>query len=188
MQTALKMDYHGLEPTEALDRAITEQVTALEQVFGRITACHVGLRAPGHHHRTGGLFEVSVHLTLPDGREVNVGRTPRQDERYANILFAVNDAFRRARRQLQDKVRRLQSQVKTHEAQPVGTVVRFDRKAGFGFIQAPDGHEIYFHKNSVIDGPRPKIAEGDHVTFAEEAGEKGPQASTVRVLGKHRLR
>jgi hypothetical protein len=26
------------------------------------------------------------------------------------------------------------------------------------------------------------------VTFAEEMGEKGPQASTVRLLGKHGLR
>jgi len=26
------------------------------------------------------------------------------------------------------------------------------------------------------------------VTFAEEVGEKGPQASTVKLLGKHGLR
>jgi hypothetical protein len=29
---------------------------------------------------------------------------------------------------------------------------------------------------------------GSRVTFAEEPGEKGPQASTVKVLGKHGLR
>jgi len=29
---------------------------------------------------------------------------------------------------------------------------------------------------------------GTHVTFAEEMGEKGPQASTVKLPGKHRLR
>jgi hypothetical protein len=46
---------------------------------------------------------------LPDGREVNVGRTPKRDERHANLEFAVNDVFRRARRQLQDHSRRLQA-------------------------------------------------------------------------------
>jgi len=29
---------------------------------------------------------------------------------------------------------------------------------------------------------------GTHVTFVEELGEKGPQASTVKLLGKHSLR
>jgi hypothetical protein len=29
---------------------------------------------------------------------------------------------------------------------------------------------------------------GTQVAFAEEVGEKGPQASTVRLLGKHRMR
>jgi cold shock CspA family protein len=188
MQTELKVDFHGAEPSEALQRNITDQVTALDHVFGRLTACHVAVRAPGHRHRTGGLYEVDIHLTLPDGREVNVGRTPRLDERHADVLFALNDAFRRARRQLQDRVRRLQAHMKTHEAQPSGTVTRFDPNGGFGFIQTADGHEIYFHKNSVIKGPLRKISPGTRVTFVEEKGEKGPQASTVRLLGKHGMR
>ena len=33
-----------------------------------------------------------------------------------------------------------------------------------------------------------KLAAGTRVTFAEEAGEKGPQASTVKLLGKHAMR
>jgi cold shock CspA family protein len=188
MQTQLKIDFHGAEPSEALQGTIAEHMAALERFYGRLTACHVAVRAPGTHHRTGGLFEVDIHLTLPDGREVNVGRTPKQDERHANLEFAVNDAFRRARRQLQDHSRRLQAQVKTHEAAPSGTVKRFDAKAGFGFIEAADGHEIYFHKNAVLGGTLAQIAAGAKVTFTEEMGEKGPQASTVHLLGKHSMR
>lgn len=188
METPLKIDFHGVEPSEALQNSITEHVAALERFFGRLTACHVSFKAPGGHHRSGGLYEVDIHLTLPSGREVNIGRTPRQDERHAKVLFAVNDAFRRARRQLQDHARRLQTQVKTHESPPSGTVTRFDRKGGFGFIEAADGREIYFHKNSVIEGIPSKIAPGIQVTFVEEMGEKGPQASTVRLLGKHGMR
>jgi phage shock protein A len=36
------------------------------------------------------------------------------DQRHADVNFAINDAFKRARR-LQDQVRRLQGHVKTHE-------------------------------------------------------------------------
>ena len=44
---------------------------------------------------------------------------------------------------------------------------------------------IYFHRNSVIDGGFDRLAVGAHVAFTEEEGDKGPQASTVRMLRKH---
>jgi cold shock CspA family protein len=40
----------------------------------------------------------------------------------------------------------------------------------------------------VLDGAFSRLAVGSRVTFAEEMGERGPQASTVKLLGKHRLR
>jgi hypothetical protein len=44
-----------------------------------------------------------------------MGRTPPAEERYADLTFAIDDAFKHARRQLQDQVRRVQGQVKHHE-------------------------------------------------------------------------
>jgi len=139
-------------------------------------------------HRTGGLYEVNIHLALPNGREVNVTRTPSADERLADLSFAINDAFKHARRQLQDEVRRMQGQVKHHEAQPTGTVKSLDAFSEFGFLEAADGHEVYFHRNSVLGDAFSRLTVGTHVTFVEELGEKGPQASTVKLLGKHSLR
>ena len=55
-------------------------------------------------------------------------------------------------------------------------------------LALPNGREVYFHSNSVLDGAFSRLAVGTHVIFAEEMGEKGPQASTVKLLGKHRLR
>jgi cold shock CspA family protein len=188
METAVKIDYHGMEPSDSIHNRVAELVVKLEGVFGRITSCHVGVKAPSQHHRQGGPYEVSVQLALPGGREVNVRRTPKLDQRHTDPLFAVNDAFRRARRQMQDQVRRMQAQVKTHDPQPVGTVARFDPATGYGFIEAQDGREVYFHQNSVIDAPIRDIAAGTRVTFVEEIGEKGPQASTVHIMGKHRMR
>ena len=79
-----------------------------------MTAGRVALKAPGGHHRNGGLYEVNIRLALPNGREVNVDRTAQEDERYADLNFAINDAFKRARRQLQDQVNRMQGNVKQH--------------------------------------------------------------------------
>jgi len=187
METPLELDFQGMTATPKIRSSIEAHVAGLESRFGRVTACRVVLKGPGGRHQTGGLYEVNIRLALPDGREVDVARTPNADERHADIDFAINDAFRRARRRLQDNVRRMQNQVKEHEAQPIGTVVRIDPSGEFGFIETSDGRELYFHRNSVLDAP-PSLTVGTRVSFAEEMGEKGPQASTVKLLGKHGMR
>ena len=58
----------------------------------------------------------------------------------------------------------------------------------FGLLESSDGREIYFHRNSVLDDDYSRLAVGSRVTYAEEMGEKGPQASTVKLMGKHGLR
>ncbi|QHO75633.1 hypothetical protein ACH79_26380 [Bradyrhizobium sp. CCBAU 051011] len=40
----------------------------------------------------------------------------------------------------------------SHEGQPV---VRADQAGEFGFLRSNDGEEIYFHRNSVLDGAFP---------------------------------
>ena len=186
MEIPVHIDFQGMNPSELLRDRVLKHVAGLEQRFGRITACRVVIKAPSEHHRTGGLYEINIRLSLPQGREVDVGRTATADERHADPDFAVNDAFKRARRRLQDQSRRLNGQVKTHESQPIGTVTRLD--GTFGFLEAADGHEIYFHKNSVLNDGFSRLVPGSRVTFFEENGEKGPQASTVKLLGHHALR
>jgi cold shock CspA family protein/ribosome-associated translation inhibitor RaiA len=188
MQTSTEIDFQGMAGSPEIQSAIAKHVAELEQRYGRITACRVVLKAPGGHHNTGGLYEVNIRLALPNGQDVNVGRTAQDDERHSDLTFALNDAFKRARRRLQDHVRRLQGQVKHHEGQPIGTVVRLDPAGEFGFLESGDGREIYFHRNSVLDDAFSRLAVGSRVIFAEEVGEKGPQATTVKPLGKHGLR
>jgi len=188
MQTPAEIEFQGMTATPAIQQAIATHVAQLEERWGRITACRVVLKAPGQRHRKGGLYEVHIRLALPDGREVNVARTPPADERHADLNFAINDAFKHARRQLQDKVRRTQGLVKQHDGPPIGTVVRLDPSGEFGFLETDDGQEVYFHRNSVLDDGFRRLGVGTRVTYAEEAGDKGAQASTVKLLGKHSLR
>jgi cold shock CspA family protein len=185
METPVEIDFQGMPAQPQLRDTIAKHVSQLEQRFGHITAGRVVLKAPGGHHRTG-LYEVNIRLALPDGREVNVDRTPQEDERHSDVTFAINDAFKHARRQLQDHVRKMQGHVKEHETEPTATVARIDPSGEFGFLETADGREIYFHRNSVVGGTKPDV--GTRVTFVEEAGDKGPQASTVKLMGKHKLR
>jgi cold shock CspA family protein len=188
MQNPVEIDYQGMPPSDQVRERIEEQIARLEDFYGRITACRVVMKSPGGHHRTGGLYEVNIHLVLPDKREVTVERTPPADERFSDPLFAVSDAFNRARRRLQDRVRRIRGKVKVHDNQPIGTVKRISEREGFGFLQAADGREIYFHRNSVLNNAFGRLEPGTRVSFSEEMGVKGPQATTVRLLGKHGLR
>jgi len=185
METAAEIDFPGAEPSPAVRRSVEEHVAALEKRFGRITACRVAVTPPTGRHRTGGLYQVTIHLALPDGRMVNVDHLANDDERFADVHFAVNDAFKRARRRLQDQVGRMRGEVKTHAPEPRATVARIDESGNFGFLETADGREIYFHRNSVLNDGFAGLKVGTTVTFFEEPGEKGPQASTVKIVGKH---
>jgi cold shock CspA family protein/ribosome-associated translation inhibitor RaiA len=188
MQTPAQIELEGVRKTPELQAAIDQHIAELEKRFGRVTACRIVVKGPGDRHQTGGQHQVNIRLALPDGREVNIGRTPKQDERYADLTFAVDNAFRRARRRLQDQARLIRGQTKMHEGQPVGTVVRIDPSGEFGFLESADGHEVYFNCNSVLNGGASSISRGTRVSYVEEIGEKGVQASTVKVLRKHGLR
>jgi len=188
MQTPLEIEFQDMAASPAVQEQVADLVEKLETRYGRITAGRIIVKGPGNRHQTGGLYEINIRLALPDGREVNVGRTPKADERHSDLAFAINDAFKRARRRLQDNARLMEGRVKSHEAQPVGTVVRLDPAGEFGFLRSSDGAEIYFHRNSLVGGEFSELAVGSRVTFADEIGEKGPQATTVKLLGKHGLR
>ncbi|MGO9132479.1 MAG: cold shock domain-containing protein [Methylovirgula sp.] len=188
MQVPAQIDFQGMDPSTELRERAEEWIAKLETRFGRITSCRVAIKAPGEHHKTGGLYIVTVDMALPDGRNVTAARTPPADERFQNSRFALDEAFKRARRRLQDQARRLRGAVKAHTAPPLATVIDLHRDDGFGFVRTADNREIYFHRNAVLDDGFDKLELGARVSFNEEEGVKGPQASTVRLVGKHALR
>lgn len=184
MDTPLQIDFQGMEPDAKLKADIAARIDELETRFGHIIAARAVLKGPSGHHRTGGPYELNIQLSLPGGHEVNISRTPHLDERHGNVTFAINDAFKRARRRLQDFARKIRGDVKHHEPTPMATVRNIDPSGEFGFLDTDDGREIYFHGNSVLNGKIADLEPGARVSFAEEVGEKGPQASTVRLSGK----
>lgn len=188
METPVQIDIQGAPLDPHWRKLVDDRIAELETRYGRITAGRISLKAPGGHHRTGGHYEVRIHLTLPEGRSVDVTRTPTPDERHGDIAFAINDAFKRARRQLQDEAGQMRREADRRERPPVATVTSIDETGEFGFLEAADGRQIYFNANSLIGFGIDDLAAGDRVSYHEERGNEGPQASTVKRLGKHALR
>ena len=63
-----------------------------------------------------------------------------------------------------------------------GTVKWFNAEKGFGFITVDDGGQDVFVHYSAIDMQGYKsLEEGQSVTFEVGAGQKGPQAESVRL-------
>ncbi|MBA3698553.1 MAG: cold shock domain-containing protein [Planctomycetes bacterium] len=64
-----------------------------------------------------------------------------------------------------------------------GTVVRFDRRRGYGFVQPDDGGEdVFVHQNNInMEGFR-FLQVGERVTYELEVGEKGMKAVSVALV------
>lgn len=113
MESPLRISFQGGDASDALRQMIVEHVDALEQLHGRLTACHVTIKVPDKHHRTGGHYSAHIHMTLPGNIDIDVDHAPQVDQRYSSPQFAVGDAFRRAKRLIKEHVRRQRGDVKS---------------------------------------------------------------------------
>lgn len=185
MQVPYEITFDGMDPSDAVRARVQKEIDRLERFHDRITSCRVAITAPGKHKRQGGLYDVRIFMALPGGGEVSVQRNPVNGHAHEDVYVAIRDAFAAARRQLQDKDRKIENNVKAHETQPHGRIARIFYYEGYGFIETPEGGEVYFHRNSVAGTGFDKLEVGNKVRFTEELGERGPQASVVHLTGNH---
>lgn len=179
MKLPLQITVRNASISEVVKEDIRKKAAKLDQFSDYIMACRVTVEAPHRHHRQGLRYNVRIDITVP-GAELVVRRQQHED-----IYVAVRDAFDAARRRLEDYERKLRGDVKLHRSSPHGQVVRLFPEEGYGFLEAPDGHEVYFHKNSVLNNGFDRMGVGTEVRFVEEMGVKGPQASTVEIIRKN---
>ncbi len=112
MQTPPHITFHQLSPSEALEAQIRDRIDDLETLFDGIVNCRVSIDGPHRHHQ-GGLYRVLIELGVPGDRIV-VGHSSDENAAHADAHVAVRDAFRAARRQLEEYVRRRHGDVKSH--------------------------------------------------------------------------
>ena len=187
MQVPLQIVFEHVEHSDALEAAVRKEAQRLERFHDRITSARVVIARPQHRHHKGDTYCVRIHVAVPGGKHIDISHDPAATGRHEDAHVTIRDAFDAAGRQLQDHVRRLEGEVKAHETPPHGTIASLVPESDHGFIAASDGREIYFHRNSVSDGKFDDLKVGQEVRFSEAAGDKGPQATSVRPVGKHHL-
>jgi len=185
MQSPLQIVFEHIGHSDALEAAVREEMARLERLYDRITSARVVVARPQHRHRKGDTYAVRIHLSLPGGKHVDITREPGATGRHEDAYVTIRDAFDAAGRQLQDEARKLAGAVKRHEPPPHGRVASLAPARDHGFIAAADGREVYFHRDSVLDGRLEDLEVGEEVRFSEATGDKGPQATSVRRVGKH---
>ncbi|MFO0827326.1 MAG: HPF/RaiA family ribosome-associated protein [Phycisphaerales bacterium] len=185
MQIPVMVAFEGVPESDAVQQAVQRHAQELEHFFNRITSCRVAIVKPHRHGQQGALYEVKIDLTVP-GHEIVVSREHRFHHAHEDVYVAMRDAFRAARRQLEEYVDRRRGDVKRRTGALRGRIVRVPPKSDFGFIAADDGREIYFHRNAIVNGEFAHLQPGDRVSFSEELGEQGPQATSIHVARQRR--
>jgi cold shock CspA family protein len=129
------------------------------------------------HHKEGG-FEIKLIASVPNDTVV----VTRKGE---NVRPLLVEAFDVLSLQLKEILRKKRKGQKGLEGESMGDKYGIIRKLSplesYGFITTSDQRDIYFHENALKNVNMDELAEGDDVLYGETIGDKGPQASWVRV-------
>jgi cold shock CspA family protein/ribosome-associated translation inhibitor RaiA len=181
MQLPLQISFRHMDPSPALDARIRELAARLEKFSAAIMRCHVIVESPPSHQHQGGVYDFHIDITVP-GEEIAISRAHPADHAHEDPYVALRDAFRAARRKLEEYERKRRLEVKASAGATHGRICELNPERGFGRIETDDGRTVYFHRNSVVGRQFQDLSTGIEVRFAEEAGDLGPQASTVHVV------
>lgn len=178
-----QITFRDMSSTDALEARMRGCATRLLELFPKITRCRVALEAPRRRHRHGHTFRCRVDLVVPNAELV--AQNPEESDASQDAYAVINDCS--TRRRDSSKITFVARGGTSTTARRDAARARLQVRAGagpgsrYGFLETHDGREIYFHEHSVLHGQFDKLEIGSDVRFAEEEGEKGPQASTVAV-------
>lgn len=183
MAIPLRITFRDMPHSDALEAYVRRHCEKLEDFSTRITTCHVTIAMPHRHQHTARPVRISIDLMLP-GFEIAVSHTRDEDTTIQDAHAAVDQAFDQVARRVQDYVRHQRGEVKPHESEyREARVSKLWSYEGYGFLTTDDDLDVYFHRNSVLHHAFDRLQIGSRVRFIEEQGEKGPQASSVRLAG-----
>ena len=63
-----------------------------------------------------------------------------------------------------------------------GVVRWFNNQKGYGFLGRDNGSDVFVHFSAIAGDGYKSLKEGDRVEFEIVQGEKGPQATNVKVI------
>ncbi len=185
MEQPLEIMFRDVERTPHLESLIHQEAEKLEKFHNNLIHCRVAVEKPQEHQQSGNPYRIRLEILVPKNPEIVVTRDPGKEEMHLSLESVLKDAFKTAQRRLKKLEAKQRGEVKSHPQQESNAVVEklFPDK-GYGFLRTVDGQEIFFHRNSVLYNDFERLDIGTGVNFIKEMGEKGPQASTVRIVDK----
>lgn len=99
MELPLTITAQDIPLSQSIEAVIREKARKLERFYDRLIGCHIRIEGPGRHHRHGGLFNVSIDLSVPGGELVV------NHQAHENLGVAIREAFAAARRRLDEHAR-----------------------------------------------------------------------------------
>ncbi len=188
METPLEITYRDVEKTDAMEAHIREKVAKLEKLHDNVISCRVAVERPHKSQVTGNPYRVRATVRVPPEHEIVASREPGEVTADETVIGAVNDVFEVMYRKLRKLGEIQRNEVKRHPEQEANAIVgKVFEDRGYGFLETIDGREVYFHENSVVDAKFEDLKQGDSVRYVEKQGQKGPQASTVRLVDRGNL-
>jgi cold shock CspA family protein/ribosome-associated translation inhibitor RaiA len=155
--------------TEIEERMADLQAGRDDIIHGRVT-----LTKNAHHKKASRVAEALVVITLPRRQTITARKEEKTFEEAIRLAFAAVEIELQKFRE-----KRASKEIRLPPLQFRGVVCKLFPREGYGFILREGGGEVYFHRNALHGLTFENLEDGTEVAFNVEAGEKGPQATTV---------
>lgn len=116
MSFPVEVRFRDMEPSPALEQFARKWAAKLGRIHERIARCEVVIDRPHQHQHQGRRVHVRLALEIP-GPDIVVSHGQEADGAHEDAYVAVRDAFRAARRQLDQHARRVRG-AEQEEARP----------------------------------------------------------------------
>ncbi|MDK2957949.1 MAG: hypothetical protein PWQ57_3447 [Desulfovibrionales bacterium] len=185
MAASVEIAYRKVDSEPGLEALIHSKADKLNRLCRQLTGVRVAIEQEQRQQQPNNPYKIRLTFNIPPGNEIVVKRETTGTHDQKELWGAVRESFEAARTKLVKLNEQLQGKVKSHPEQQVNAIVeQIFPGEDYGFLRNLLGREVYFHKNSLSEGDFEKLTPGVGVSYTETMGEKGPQASTVRIVDR----
>lgn len=185
MRIPVEISFHGVSRNTAIEDMIRKDAAKLERVCDSMISCRVGIKLDQKSKTTNNPYRIKIEMRVPPGHNLVVTNSPGGKGDSSDLAAVLKSSFKTAQRRLKGLVEKRQGDIKHHQDQEVsGIITKIFADEGYGFIRTLEGEEIYFHRNSIVNGQFEQLEPGTGVSYTAELGEKGLQASSIQIREK----
>ena len=179
--------FNDVDRSEWIEKYVFDRLRKLERFAQGITRCRVTLKQEQASHRKGNVYSVTVEARIPPQHDLVATKQKEIVDMPEQLMALINATFGAIERQVKKTaaLRRNEPRLHAADGQLHGIVEKLFADEGYGFLRTlEENRQVYFHRNSVLNGDFDRLAVGTEVRFSEEEGDEGPQASSLHIVAK----